>query len=217
MEEDFGSANYRPAPNRGQKLKPRALEPPFASATKPSLLHSHLIDERTKFENAGQRRIVVKKNGVARRAEDIEESPYAGIDVEELWSNIERPEDVIRHKPAVTTLRSRSLAILAQAAMDVIEEEARRNRILSMLSAAISMDDPGRQDVNPLKDVPEDVKREFQDVVQETVCCSNELIRNLSSSRSKLVEAYRKKKSLAKRLAPFERKEDSLKHKQHRS
>ncbi|KAJ3174959.1 hypothetical protein HK101_010799 [Irineochytrium annulatum] len=71
-----------------------------------------------------------------------------------------------------------------------------------MLSAAISMDDLPKQDVTYCMRAG-GREEESQDVRRDTLCCSNDLILKLSSSRSKLVEAYQKTIFLAKQLAKF--------------
>ncbi|KAJ3105979.1 hypothetical protein HDU96_008373 [Phlyctochytrium bullatum] len=202
MEEDFGPYSFRPL-NRGGKLLNRAVEPTFVS-TKPSLLAMHSIDEQIKFEKMGKKRVLVRKNAW-RKEEDEEGNPYADINVEEIWCPLEKPEDVRKNKSAVRTLRSRQLKILANAAMEIIEREARIQRLLGRLSDVVMMEDPLMQDINLSEGVSPELYGEFRQMVMENLCTTSEFLKRISEARSKLVMAYLKKKNLAKKLAPYEK------------
>ncbi|KAJ3107918.1 hypothetical protein HDU97_002850 [Phlyctochytrium planicorne] len=208
-QEDFGAQSYRPL-NRGSKLLNRGLEPSFVSS-KPSLMSMHSIDEMTKFDTINKKRAIVRK-GAPWRLEDPEEGgPYSEIHIEELWGGLDKVDDVRRNKSAVRTLRSRQLKILAGQAMDMIEEESKLHRLLGRLLDTIIMDNPFSEEQAISKGVPDHVMQEFRQVVQQCVCTSSETLRQLSGARSKIVTAYNKKKTLAKKLVPFTKPNDSKK------
>ncbi|KAI8844045.1 hypothetical protein HDU78_010661 [Chytriomyces hyalinus] len=207
-EEDYGTANFRPA-NRGNKLKARMAEPSTRATYKYSIMHPRLIDEQTKIEKIGKKRAITRKQRHGSHADDDlgEDSPYSGISIDEIWAPIESPEDVKNIKPHVRTLRSRQLKIMGHTLMETIETETAKNQPLVRLVDALQMDDPLLQDLD-LGDmgVPSEVQREFRDVVQDCVNCNFEFLRQISMVRSKLMVAHDKKKVLAKLLVPFEPK-----------
>ncbi|KAJ3122959.1 hypothetical protein HK100_011784 [Physocladia obscura] len=189
--EDFNERNYRPL-NRGAKLRARTAEPPGITQFKP-------------IEKIGKRRVLAQK----LIPEDIDGSPYADINIDEVWAPLESSADVINNKAAVRTLRSRQLKILGHTIMETIERETEKNQPLVRLVDALQMDDPFMQDfdLNELG-VPTDVQREFRDVVQpglrpRTTAATNQkdLIydtqyenRHVEVRRTSLIDRYEEKK-----------------------
>ncbi|KAI9345619.1 hypothetical protein BDR26DRAFT_856344 [Obelidium mucronatum] len=209
MEEDFGSANFRPM-NRGNKLLARTAEPQGV-VFKPvvcSIVAPSLIDEQIKIERIGKKRTITRKQRpISPELDDEDDSPYAGINIDELWTPLESPADVIHNKAHVRTLRSRQLKVLGHTLMETIERETANNQPLVRLVDALQMDDPFTQDFDLSQlGVPTEVQREFRDVVQDCVNCNFEFLRQISMVRSKLMLAHDKKKVLAKKLAPFPKK-----------
>ncbi|KAI8849924.1 hypothetical protein BC829DRAFT_174327 [Chytridium lagenaria] len=148
-------------------MQSRALEPPFVSS-KPSLMSMHSVEESTKFENIGKKRVISLKG------EDLDDNPYAEINIEEHWGALDKVEDIKKNKSAVRTLRNRQLKIMSQTAMDLIEQEAGFHRMIGRLSDIVMMDDPFCQTLDLSTGIPEDEMKEFREVVMETVCGSSE-------------------------------------------
>ncbi|KAJ3025579.1 UNVERIFIED_CONTAM: hypothetical protein HDU68_006981 [Siphonaria sp. JEL0065] len=209
MEEDYGVANYRPM-NRGSKLQPRTAEPQgivFKSVVC-SIMTPGIIDEATKIEKIGKKRTITRKQRPnSPDYEEDDDTPYSGINIDELWAPLESPADVINNKAHVRTLRSRQLKVLGHTLMQTIERETANNQPLVRLVDALQMDDPFTQDFDLSQlGVSEEVQKEFKDVVQDCVNCNFEFLRQISMVRSKLVLTHDKKKVLAKKLAPFPKK-----------
>ncbi|KAI8608855.1 hypothetical protein BC830DRAFT_1153534 [Chytriomyces sp. MP71] len=204
--DDFGTNNFRPA-NRGCKLQARSVEPPGggaeAYAHRFSIMNPQLINEATRIEKIGKKHVVTRKQRSFAASED-EDSPYAGINIDEIWAPLESADDVKNIKPHVRTLRSRQLKLIANGLQETITAETFKNQPLVRLVDALQMDDPLLQDfdLNELG-VAADVQREFRDVVQDCVNCNFEFLRQISMVRSKLIVAHDKKKGVAKRLVPF--------------
>ncbi|KAI9351585.1 hypothetical protein DFJ73DRAFT_831307 [Zopfochytrium polystomum] len=224
--DDFGVQNYRPV-NRGRKLRPRTIEPHGIKVNplRPSLWAMHSIEEHTKFERIGKKRVISKRGaiglspGTSRRDNDDDlgmDGPYSHINIEELWAPIEKTADITRNKAAVHTLRSRQLAAMSAALMEMIESytapENGVHRILNRLVDVVFGDDPLVDEAELNWDalgVPKNVIDEFRDVVQACLSASTEQLRYLTMTRSKLAIAYQKKKSLARKLVPHPSKEDN--------
>ncbi|KAJ3298907.1 hypothetical protein HK104_010210 [Borealophlyctis nickersoniae] len=214
--DDFGVKNYRPY-NRGNKLK-RAVEQPAIVPTKPTLWAIHSIDEdmelrltRTQFGHIGKRRAIVRKGSARSKHGDAEGGdPYAGINIDEIWAQPEKPEDVGKIRSARHTLRNRQLKILSDSAMGMIEKEKAFSRRISRFAQLIQQDDPLSQDVNFEETVPADVLKQLRENVQDLMSCSNEYVDRIGEMRSKLLRAYQQKKSIARRLVPFKQEDEII-------
>ncbi|KAJ3319597.1 hypothetical protein HDU76_000499 [Blyttiomyces sp. JEL0837] len=167
----------------------------------------HAIDERTKFEKIGKKRVISKKGIITRKEpEDIEENPYASINIEEIWAPLDKPEDLTRNKALSRTLRSRRLKMMSNTAMEFIEQEMEMNRVLSRLVDFVQGDDPLSQEIDFMDcGVPVEEACDFREVVQDLVSTSNEFIEQLTKTRAKLMAAHQRKKKLAMRIAPFKK------------
>ncbi|ORY50926.1 hypothetical protein BCR33DRAFT_712884 [Rhizoclosmatium globosum] len=155
----------------------------------------------------GKKRTITRKQRDDEDEDDADESPYAGINIDEIWAPLESPADVINNKAHVRTLRSRQLKVLGHELMQTIERETVKNQPLVRLVDALQMDDPFLQDFDLSQlGVSTEVQREFRDVVQDCVNCNFEFLRQIAMVRSKLILAHDKKKVLAKKLAPFPKK-----------
>ncbi|KAJ3075617.1 hypothetical protein HDU98_007429 [Podochytrium sp. JEL0797] len=209
--EDFGTANFRPM-NRGAKLLPRTAEPEGA-VFRPvvcSIMASAQLDELTRVEKIGKKRAITRRQRPASEDDEEEESPYAGINIDEIWAPLEKEQDVIHNKAHVRTLRSRQLKVMAHSLMETVEKETELNQPLVRLVDALQHDDPFLQDFDlGALGVSAEVQKEFRDVVQDCVNCNFEYLRQTSMVRAKLMVAHGKKKVLAKKLAPFPKKRDN--------
>ncbi|KAI9092719.1 hypothetical protein DFS34DRAFT_288398 [Phlyctochytrium arcticum] len=192
--DHHGPRSYRPF-NRGNKLK-RSIEQPGTVPEKPTLCSVHAIDEEYEFAHVGKRRAILKK---ARRRRD-EDDPYAGINIEEIWSLPDSPTDLSRVSSVLHALKDRHLKILSQSAMAMVEREQEFNKTIARFAAIIQMDDPMVQDVGFEEGLPGEVLKGLREGVQELVSCSNEYVKRIGDMRDKLIMAHVQKKRLAKKL-----------------
>ncbi|KAJ1554907.1 hypothetical protein HK405_003756, partial [Cladochytrium tenue] len=217
--DDYGAVNYRPI-NRGQKLRGRTMEPPGARVEpgRPALGAMHAIEEHTKFERIGKKRVLARRgNPVALAAAaarrdpgDVQENPYAGITIEGLWGPLEKVSDVSRNRAAVHTLRSRSVRALASTAMDMIEDTAgpaigqpSAYRALGRVASWAYQDEPSLGPDPYELGVPAEVVDEFRATVETCLCVNNERLRYLARIRDRLNVVHSRKKRLARALVPF--------------
>ncbi|TPX69096.1 hypothetical protein SpCBS45565_g02728 [Spizellomyces sp. 'palustris'] len=203
-----GARSYRPF-NRGNKLK-RSIEQPPVLPTKPTLWSLHAIDEEYEFAHIGKRRAIMRKG---RRRKD-EDDPYAGINIDEIWSLPDTPTDAARVSSVLHTLRNRHLKVLSQTAMNMVEKEQDFNKTIARFAQMIQQDDPLYQDIDLEGTVPQDVLNTLRDSVQELVSCSNEYVKRVGDMRDKLIIAHAQKKTLAKKLMLSTREGETVPHSQ---
>ncbi|KAI8906538.1 hypothetical protein DFJ77DRAFT_192584 [Powellomyces hirtus] len=199
-QDAHGARSYRPF-NRGNKLK-RTLEQPAVVPTRPTLWTIHAIDEEFEFAQLGKRRAIMRK-GKRRREED---DPYADINIEEIWSLPDSPSEAANVSSVAHTLRTRSLKILSQTAMTMVEQEQEFNKTMARFAQVIQKDDPLFQSLDLEELVPPEVMKELQDSLQDVVSCSNEFVKRIGDTREKLMQVHVQKKALAKRLMPSQKK-----------
>ncbi|KAJ3163126.1 hypothetical protein HDU86_002295 [Geranomyces michiganensis] len=200
-QDPNGARSYRPF-NRGNKLK-RTLEQPAVVPTKPTLWTVHYIDEEFEFAQLGKRRAIMRK-GKRRREED---SPYADINIDELWSMPSTPAEAAQLPSVVHTLRTRSLKILSQSAMTLVEREQEFNKHMSRFAQMLQSDDPLFQNIIEIMggEMSVEFLEDLQGDLQEVVSRSNEFVKRIGDTRDKLMQAHVQKKVLAKQLLPPER------------
>ncbi|KAJ3136093.1 hypothetical protein HDU90_003496 [Geranomyces variabilis] len=199
-QDPNGARSYRPF-NRGNKLK-RTLEQPAVVPTKPTLWTVHHIDEEFEFAQLGKRRAIMRK-GKRRREED---NPYADINIDELWSMPSTPAEAAALPAVVHTLRSRSLKILSQTAMTLVEREQEFNKNMSRFAQMLQSDDPLFQNIEIGGTLPPEFLEDLQNDLQEVVSRSNEFVKRIGDTRDKLMQAHVQKKVIAKQLLPSEKK-----------
>ncbi|KAJ3340539.1 hypothetical protein HDU93_006832 [Gonapodya sp. JEL0774] len=91
------------------------------------ILWTSRLDQTLEYRTVDKRRRALVGRRTRGDGHPFDDSdPYADIDFDSTWSVPESPEDVKSHPAVVAALRDRTLRVLADAAMDMIEEEHRR-------------------------------------------------------------------------------------------
>ncbi|KAI9003087.1 hypothetical protein BC832DRAFT_559930 [Gaertneriomyces semiglobifer] len=208
-----GDLSYRPF-NRGNKLKP-TLEQPAVLPTRPGCWGIHAIEEGLEYVQVNKRRAIVQKriflSGDADENEneddedDDEENPYAGINIENIWSlpttaSSSSTPNSLHHLTA--PLRTPHLKALSNTCISLIESEQHFTGKLARFARILQSDDPLYQDWdNDQNGVDPDLLRSVREQVQELMGSGTEFVERLSGVRERLLYAHRKKKDLVKRIA----------------
>ncbi|KXS13654.1 hypothetical protein M427DRAFT_58469 [Gonapodya prolifera JEL478] len=207
--DDFGVRAYRPF-NRGNKLKPSCMET-NQPLDKPVLWTSKL-DQTLEYRTVDKRRRALvgrRSRGDGHPFDDSD--PYAEIDFEETWSVPESPEEVKSHPAVVAALRDRTLRVLADAAMDMIEEE--HGRVVEVARLADILQDEadfGGTDMEVDGDstglfegVPRELVANVTELLLEHLNNSRAFLHRISATRDHILQAHERKKDVARVLCPF--------------
>lgn len=194
IEREVGYRNNYGSSNWGLKGNARTLEDAlFNSSGRPSLWSQNSASRQLEYAK------LCNQKAVTPSAEtDWDESPYAGIDIEQIWGLPDNIFEIPLHPPLLETLRSRRLKIYAHSVQEDIHKFHSITKVLFELLELLMGDNT--VDGQFADDLPKDVVVSFSKLVLDNLnaCCDFE--DTLSSIYNLLIKAHIQKKYLMKAL-----------------